>query len=162
MQEQTQQPPIDMVAPLLALPPAEPIVQRLQGEGILVRRAKVWERPQLREFIKQRFAAGWVEEASVAFGNKPISAFLAFHGIEIVGFAAYECTYRGLFGPVGVDEAYRGRDMATALLLRCLEAMRAEGYIYAIIGLAGPRRFFEKACGAIAVPEDWPKYIFDG
>jgi hypothetical protein len=33
------------------------------------------------------------------------------------------------------------------------------GYIYAIIGQAGPRAFFEKACGALAVPGDWPRFL---
>ena len=44
------------------------------------------------------------------------------------------------------------------LLHECLASMREMGYIYAIIGQAGPREFFEKACGALAVPEGWPKY----
>jgi GNAT superfamily N-acetyltransferase len=90
-----------------------------------------------------------------------VSAFLAFEGIRVIGFAAYECTYRGVFGPIGVDPAYRERDIATALLLECLTSMKAMGYIYAIIGQAGPRTFFEKTCGAVAVPEDWPKYVRD-
>jgi N-acetylglutamate synthase-like GNAT family acetyltransferase len=155
-------PSIDMVVALLRLPPAAPQVQRLRDEGILIRRAKVWEASALREFVAQHFLPAWVEETSVAFSNKPVSAFLAFEGVRIVGFAAYECTYRGLFGPIGVDPAYRERDIATALLLESLASMKAMGYIYAIIGLAGPRAFFEKTCGAVAVPEDWPKYVLEG
>ncbi len=155
-------PSIDMVAPLLKLPPAAPHVERLRADGILVRRAKAWEAPHLRDFIlRQQFIPVWAEEASVAFSNKPVSAFLAFDAARIVGFAAYECTYRGLFGPIGVDPAYRNRDIATVLLLESLASMKAMGYIYAIIGLAGPRAFFEKTCGAVAVPEDWPKYIIE-
>jgi N-acetylglutamate synthase-like GNAT family acetyltransferase len=154
-------PSIDMVVPLLRLPPAAPHVQRLREHGILVRRAKVWEAGALREFIVQHFFPSWAEEAAVAFTNKPVSAFLAFEGVRVIGFAAYECTYRGVFGPIGVDPAYRERDIATALLLECLASMKAMGYIYAIIGQAGPRAFFEKTCGAVAVPEDWPKYVVE-
>ena len=153
---------IDMITPLLAVPPAAPHVERLRGEGITVRRAKVWEQVQLREFIAQHLSPHWVDEAGIGFSNKPISVFVAFHGVRMIGFAAYECTYRGVFGPIGVEEPYRKQGVATALLLRCLESMREMGYIYAIIGQAGPRLFFEKACGAISVPEDWPKYIIDG
>jgi ribosomal protein S18 acetylase RimI-like enzyme len=155
-------PSIDMLVPLLALPPAESLRKRLRDEGILVRRAKVWEAGLLREFIAGGFLPSWAEEAAVAFANKPVSAFLAFEGISVIGFAAYECTYRGVFGPIGVDEAYRRRGIATALLLECLASMREMGYIYAIIGQAGPREFFEKACGAMAVPEDWPQYVTEG
>lgn len=157
-----QRPPVDMIVPLLALPSVEPQLRRLADEGIFVRRTKAWEQPLLRQFISTRFAPPWAEEASIAFANKPVSAFLAFHGIDVVGFAVYECTFRGVFGPIGVEESFRNRDVATALLLKCLESMRAEGYIYAVIGQAGPREFFEKACGAMAVPENWPSYLMEG
>ncbi len=40
--------------------------------------------------------------------------------------------------------------------------MRAIGCIYAIIGQTGPRLFFERTCGALPVPEDWPKYVLEG
>ncbi|MCJ7490770.1 MAG: GNAT family N-acetyltransferase [Dehalococcoidia bacterium] len=153
---------IDMLVPLLAMPPVAPLRERLRGQGIEVRRAKVWEASLLRDFIVEHLFPPWAEEAAVAFSNKPISAFLAFDGVRTVGFAAYECTYRGVFGPIGVDAPYRERGIATALLLESLASMREMGYIYAIIGQAGPRRFFEKACGALAVPEDWPKYVGDG
>ena len=153
---------IDMLVPLLALPPVAPHRERLREQGILVRRAKVWEAGLLREFIVGQFVAPWAEETAVAFSNKPVSAFLAFDGVKVASFAAYECTYRGVFGPIGVDAAYRKRGIATALLLESLASMREMGYIYAIIGQAGPRGFFEKACGALAVPEDWPKYVGDG
>jgi len=155
-------PSIDMLVPLLALPPVEPHLERMKEQGIVVRRPKVWEGPWVREFITSHFLSIWAEEASVAFANKPISQFIALDGAKIVGFAAYECTYRGLFGPTGVDPACRNRGIAAALLLKCLWSMREMGYIYAIIGLAGPREFFEKSCGAIAVPDDWPQYIFEG
>jgi len=153
---------IDMLVPLLNLPPVAPMRERLLERGILVRRAKVWEASLLRDFIVANLFPPWAEEAAVAFSNKPVSAFVAFEGIKTVGFATYECTYRGVFGPIGVDAAYRERDIATVLLHECLSSMREMGYIYAIIGQAGPRRFFEKACGALAVPEDWPKYVVDG
>jgi GNAT superfamily N-acetyltransferase len=148
-----------MLVPLLALPPVEPLRKRLRKEGIEVRRARAWEQRLLRDFIVERLFPPWADEAAIAFSNKPVSAFLAFEGIRVVGFAAYECTYRGVFGPIGVDAPYRERGIATALLLESLASMREMGYIYAIIGQAGPRAFFEKACGALAVPGDWPRFL---
>ena len=58
---------------------------------------------------------------------------------------------RGFFGPTGVDPAYRGKGIGKALLLKCLEAMRNEGYGYAVIGGAGPVNFYEKCCGATVI-----------
>jgi hypothetical protein len=37
------------------------------------------------------------------------------------------------------------------LLLASLEALRAQGYAYAIIGWAGPVAFFEKSVGAMLI-----------
>jgi predicted N-acetyltransferase YhbS len=71
---------------------------------------------------------------------------------RIVGFAAYECTRRGFFGPTGVVPDERRRGTGGALLFRCLESMREMGYAYAIIGGVGPQRFYEKLCGAFVIP----------
>ncbi len=70
---------------------------------------------------------------------------------EIVGFAAYECSRRGFFGPTGVREDLRGNGAGASLLMRCLEAMREMGYGYAIIGGVGPAEFYEKVCGATVI-----------
>ena len=71
---------------------------------------------------------------------------------RIVGFAVYECSRRGYFGPTGVREDLRGRGLGAALLFRCLEAMREMGYAYAVIGGVGPQAFYEKVCGAFVIP----------
>jgi hypothetical protein len=42
--------------------------------------------------------------------------------------------------------------VGSALLFRCLEAMRELGYAYGIIGGVGPAAFYEKACGAFVIP----------
>jgi GNAT superfamily N-acetyltransferase len=151
-----------MIAPLLSLPSSQPFVSAVEAQGVTVRRAKVWEAGSVRKLIEGRLVPLWAEEAAVAFAHQPVSCFVAFDGMTVVGFAVYECTFRNLFGPIGVDEAYRGRGIGAALLMKCLEAMREMGYIYAIIGQAGPREFFEKVCGAIAVPEHWPSYLQAG
>ena len=53
-------------------------------------------------------------------------------------------------------EDLRGRGLSAALLLRCLEAMAAMGYAYAIIGAVEPREFYEKVCGAFVIPDSEP------
>ena len=74
----------------------------------------------------------------------------------MLGFAGYDCTYRDFFGPTGVDETQRGRGIGKALLFRCMEAMRDEGYGYAIIGSAGPVDFYKKMLGATVIEGSIP------
>ena len=73
-----------------------------------------------------------------------------------VGFAAYECTRRGYFGPTGVLPTEQGKGIGKALLLASLAALREMGYVYAIIGNAGPVRFYQKTVGAIVIPGSDP------
>ncbi len=40
--------------------------------------------------------------------------------------------------------------------MRCLEAMRDEGYGYAVIGSAGPVNFYNKCCGATVIEGSIP------
>lgn len=144
----------DMLVSLVQLPPITPLLEELREQGIYVRRPNPWELSEVREFIEKHFSRSWADEVSVGFANKPVSVFVARHEDQIVGFAAYECTRRNYFGPTGVAEAYRGRGIGTALLLACLYAMQDMGYVYAIIGGAGPMEFYSKACGAVPIPFD--------
>ena len=75
---------------------------------------------------------------------------------KILGFAGYDCTYKDFFGPTGVDETQRGKGIGGALFLRCMEAMRDEGYGYAIIGSAGPVDFYNKMSGATVIEDSVP------
>jgi hypothetical protein len=47
------------------------------------------------------------------------------------------------------------------LLLASLWSLRELGYVYGIIGRAGPVEFYEKAVGAIAIPESDPGIYSD-
>jgi GNAT superfamily N-acetyltransferase len=150
----------DMLVSLVRLPRMDSLLQRLREKGISLRRPNPWEMTQLREFIERNFSTGWADEATVAFANKPVSAFIATHEGRIVGFAAYECTRRNFFGPMGVLEAYRGNGIGTALLLASLYAMQDMGYVYAIIGGAGPVDFYAKVAGAVPIPFDEGRGIY--
>ena len=87
--------------------------------------------------------------------------FIATIQREIVGFAAYECTRRGFFGPTGVVSTAQGKGIGKALLLASLWALREMGYVYAIIGAAGPVRFYQKTVGAIIIPDSEPGIYTD-
>lgn len=75
---------------------------------------------------------------------------------QLCGFAVYEATSRNFFGPFGVATDVRDQHIGAALLLASLHAMRSEGYVYAIIGGAGPVAFFDKVIGAIPIPDSEP------
>ena len=107
------------------------------------------------------FSRNWADEISVGFAHQPISVFVATIEREIVGFAGYECTRRGFFGPTGVASAARGKGIGAVLLLEALAALREMGYVYAIIGAAGPVRFYQKTVGAIIIPDSEPGIYTD-
>jgi len=121
-----------------------------------VRRAQPWEITPLRRFVEMNFSRSWADEISVGFARQPVSIFVATIDRELVGFAAYECTRRGYFGPTGVLPTERGKGIGKALLLASLWALREMGYVYAIIGNAGPVRFYQKTVGAIVIPDSEP------
>jgi predicted N-acetyltransferase YhbS len=151
----------DMLVNLLKLAPLEPVLSELRQGGVIIRRAQPHEMTPVRDFVLQNFEAGWADEISVGYANKPVSIYLAILDRRVVGFGAYECTRRSFFGPTGVAESVRGRGVGKALLLACLWGLREMGYAYAIIGGAGPFGFYERAVGATIIPDSVPGIYAD-
>src|ERR1041384_5113542 len=147
----------DLLVNLLKLPALE----GSEGEGFVVRRAQPFELTPVRRFVETNFSRAWADEISIGFGRQPISVFVATIDRELAGFAAYECTRRGFFGPTGVIPAAQARGIGKALLVASLYALRELGYVYAIIGAAGPVRFYQKTVGAIVIPDSSPGIYTD-
>ena len=147
----------DLLVNLLKLP--QP--QSTTNLDFIVRRAQPFELSPVRQFIQQNFSAGWADEVSVGFAHQPISVYVATVEQQLVGFAAYECTRRGFFGPTGVVEAERGKGIGKALLFASLQGLRDMGYVYGIIGGAGPVHFYQKTVGAIVIPDSEPGIYTD-
>ena len=143
----------DLLVNLLKLPAAE--------QDCRVRRAQPFELTPVRRFVETNFSRSWADEISVGFARQPISVFVATIDRELVGFAAYECTRRGFFGPTGVITEAQGKGIGKALLLASLSALREMGYVYAIIGAAGPVNFYQKTVGAIVIPDSEPGIYTD-
>ena len=59
-------------------------------------------------------------------------------------------------------EKERGQGIGTALLLKCLHEMRNAGYMYGIIGWAGPWQYYEKTVDAIVIPDAEPSRSYQG
>ncbi len=147
----------DLLVNLLKLPARE----NTSTHGFILRRAQPFELTAVRNFVAENFSTSWADEISVGFGRQPVSVFVATIDRQLVGFAAYECTRRGFFGPTGVVESARGKGAGKALLFAALEALREMGYVYAIIGAAGPVRFYQKTVGAIIIPDSEPGIYSD-
>lgn len=147
----------DLLVNLLKIPALE----ETSVQEYLIRRAQPFELTQVRTFVAENFSQSWADEISVGFARQPISVFVATIDRELVGFAAYECTRRGFFGPTGVIPAAQGKGVGKDLLLASLHALASMGYVYAIIGAAGPVRFYQKAVGAIIIPDSEPGIYTD-
>ncbi|MDR3629066.1 MAG: GNAT family N-acetyltransferase [Desulfocapsaceae bacterium] len=124
--------------------------------GIIVRKPIGPEKNIVVDWVKEQYGDDWASEADMAFANRPISCFVAIKKERLVGFACYDATALGFFGPTGVKENCRGRGTGKALLLACLLDMKLKGYGYAVIGGAGPVKFYKKTVGAIEIPGSTP------
>jgi hypothetical protein len=151
----------DLLVNLLKLPPIEPALAKARVAGIHIRRAQPFEITPVRQFIEKDFTVAWADEISVGFAGKPISVFIATRDGRIVGFGGYECTRRAFFGPTGVSETARGLGAGRGLLLACLWGLRELGYVYGIVGGAGPVEFYQRAVGAVAIPDSKPGIYTD-
>ena len=152
----------DMLVKLYDLPPLEPAIAGQRERGIMIRRGIPPEKHLVTRWIGENFSDYWRSEADVAFSVHPTTIMLAHRRDTLLGFACYDATYKGFFGPTGVDETEQGQGIGTALLLQCLHEMRHVGYMYAIIGWAGPTAWYEKAVGAVAIPDTEPSRSYLG
>ncbi|KAB2639214.1 MAG: GNAT family N-acetyltransferase [Verrucomicrobia bacterium] len=152
---------IDMLVRLYDLPDAAEMYREVTAAGVTLRRARAFEKHTLADFAREHFSAKWVSEIEVAFSRQPVACFIATRDGQVLGFACFETTQRGFFGPTGVVESARGTGVGKALLFKSLEALRELGYAYAIIGGVGPREFYAKVCGAIEIPGSDPGIYAD-
>jgi GNAT superfamily N-acetyltransferase len=154
-----------------ALPAAEPAIAELAARGVRVRRALPIDAPGIAAWLAARpeFPVGWRGEVGAALARQPPGCFVATDASNapgglgyvttpepLLGFACWDATAKGFFGPEGVIASHRGRGIGRALLLASLHAMRADGYGYAVIGWAGAVEFYRRTVGAIEIPGSEP------
>lgn len=123
---------------------------------IEIRRPMPHEKGTVRRWIAATFSEAWGEEFECSFKSLPVTSLIALRNGTIVGFACYDVTCRGYFGPTGVVESERGKGIGKELLMRSLWGLREMGYAYAIIGGAGPVDYYAKTLGAIPIPGSAP------
>ena len=132
-------------------------LDKLKKDDIKIVRALALDKSRIIDFIKNEFEINWANEFERALFNNPSSCFIAIKDKEVVGFACYDTTGKGFFGPTGVSEKVRGKGVGTVLLLKCLLDMKNMGYGYAIIGGASDAiDFYSKVVGATIIPDSYP------
>ena len=159
----------DLLVRLYDLPSGAAVTEALAAEGIAVRRAVASERATVVAFAREHGSEGWAGECEAAFARQPLACFVAVaRGLSeksagyrrdadtLIGFSAYDAACKGFFGPELVDPAWRGRGVGRALVSAALEAMRADGYGYAIIGWASAIDFYRRAVGATVIEGSEP------
>ncbi|MBE6757419.1 MAG: GNAT family N-acetyltransferase [Ruminococcaceae bacterium] len=137
----------DMLVNLYDLPKAPTV-----AEGTRIVRVLPPDFGKVLTFVKTHFDGGWVHECETALHQSPPACFAAVREHAVVGFACYDATARGMFGPVGVDAAVRGQGIGAALTYRCMEAMKEAGYAYAVIGWCDEKQaFYTRTVGAMPI-----------
>jgi GNAT superfamily N-acetyltransferase len=141
--------PIDgnaLVAPARAAALAEDAAQL----GYRIARASEGELPGVLDFIASAFAKVWAHEAERAHRGPCRALFVAFAGETPVAFAAADGNNRGLgwFGPAGTSPAHRGKKLGEAVLVACIDAVRALPEA-GVIAWVGPKPFYARAIGAV-------------
>ena len=128
---------MDLIANLYNLPDSRPVYETLKQIGVNVRRAPAYEKHIVTAWVREHFSATWAAETDAAFAGMPSGGFIATQNKQVRGYAC--------------EESARGQGIGLALLLRAMEDLRDRGYVYGIIGGAGPKDFYEKAVGAIPI-----------
>ncbi len=105
-----------------------------QIEGVVINRIFPTDYDKLDEFIGKHFSKGWQNEVKAGLFQPNPTVFVAVKNHQIIGFAGYDCTAKGYFGPTGVDPLFQKQGIGTTLLLITLKAMKDAGYGYAVIG----------------------------
>jgi GNAT superfamily N-acetyltransferase len=146
----------DMLVKLYNLPESWPSISNQLAPEIKIRKPMASEKSLGVGWVRENFGESWGNEMDITFSHSPISCYIAQQDQRIIGFACYDAAALGYFGPTGVAEDSRGKGIGKALLLACLLEMKLKGYGYAIIGWAGPQEFYEKAVGAVAIPDSTP------
>jgi GNAT superfamily N-acetyltransferase len=143
----------DMLIKLYALEGDWHFLKEQKKLGIDIRKPIGPENDVILNWVSTHFGAGWASETDAAISNKPKSCFVAVKKNAIIGFACYDATALGFFGPIGVEKAHRKKGTGTALMTACLLDMQLKGYGYAIIGAVENPAYYQKAVGALEIPD---------
>ena len=124
--------------------------------GIALRKPIGPEKHAIIAWVFDQFGDAWASEVDVALSNQPCTCFVAVKDSRMIGFACYDATALGFFGPIGVVKSHRKKGTGSALLTACLQDMKNKGYGYAVVGGVKDTTFYKKTVGALEVPDSDP------
>ena len=149
---------MDMLVKLYDLDDDWPFMADQKNRGIIIRKPIGPEKHLIIEWVSETFGPAWAAETDAALGNRPWSCFTAVKDEAFIGFACYDATALGFFGPIGMAPSYRGNGTGKALLRACLMEMKLKGYGYAVVGAAKDTDFFKETVGAVEIPDSTPGF----
>lgn len=143
---------MDMLVNLYQLPEYQ------KPDSVTITRVLPPDRIPLLQMVRGSFGDAWTGECETALASQPPACFVAQKEGHIIGFACYDATAKGYFGPIGLVQEERGHGMGKSLLLATLYAMREAGYGYAVIGWCDEHaEFYAASCGAVPIPGSRPE-----
>ncbi|PJI07506.1 MULTISPECIES: GNAT family N-acetyltransferase [Clostridium] len=143
----------DMIVGLTNLPHYE-----VTNKNIKLKRAFPGDKEEILNFVHENFQTNWTYEVEQSLMQSPGKCFIATEKGKLLGFACYDASAKGFFGPIGVLTSERGKNIGTLLLLRTLESMREYGYGYAIIGwVSEAEQFYRKTVSAEYIKNGEPE-----
>ena len=155
-----------MLVKLYDVVPDHALIARLEQQQITSKRALAPDGLRVVRFIEDSAAThwpdeskdSWMAECQAAMAHHPPTCFVAVHERTLIGFACYDATAKGFFGPMGVLRDHQGKGVGKALLLASLLAMWNEGYGYAAIGwpAASAVGFYARTVQAEVIPDSSP------
>lgn len=148
---------MDLLVKLYELPPLK-LPPRDAAAEVIVRRAFAAEKTLVSNWIAEHFSRAWADECEMSFARVPVACFVATKAETLVGFACYDATARGFFGPTAVAESARRRGIGCTLLLHTLHDMAACGYGYAIIGAADNIQFYRHCVAVVEIDGSAPGF----
>jgi hypothetical protein len=132
------------------------LISEQTRQGISIRKPIGPEKHVIIDWVRNHFSAAWASETDIAISREPGACFIAVKSDQLIGFACYDATALGFFGPIGIHEEFRGKRTGSALLKACLLDMKLKGYGYAIIGDVAPFSFYQKSVGAVEIKDSTP------
>ena len=142
----------DMIVNLYRLPQVQ------IRPDIRIKRAFIGDKEEILAFVEAHFRKNWVYEVEHALMEPVSKCFIATENGRLLGFACFDSSAKGFFGPIGVLPDRRGDGIGQALLIRALTAMKEYGYGYAIIGwVSDAEMFYRKTVGAEFIKDGNPE-----
>ena len=134
--------------------------EALAEKGIIIKRAHVSDKNIILPFVKEHFKHdAWVNEVEYALFRYPTSCWIAVKNKELIGFACYDTTAKGFFGPTGVRIDHHRQGIGAELLIRSMISLKEMGYAYAIIGWVASDAIslYTKVVGAVLIEDSEPR-----